>query len=584
MPKKRRGIMRRLVYTYVTIFTIIIIGIEIMAYFVISSISEQTARRGREQLCEQMAVQTADFFDTMYRIAEQVSSNSRVVGAFSALKSESEPGNYFERDILARLDMGSILASYNGPNMRVWRISLYNGQGDFISSGAPVESLGQAGSRLASDDMQELIRQIGDSPKSPLILTPRHDRWSDVYSGQYVSLIYSLSNYYGSEVYGAVELQQPLELLARRLTLDGNDEMTTYLLDGEGRQIWPEGNEFRELDELRYSIVTNELQQYGWTLALAQSRDSVLRPFVSVFWLLLIGGGVLVLAMVPSVYIISRRISAPLVSFSHQVSTVSLGNLPDNWEAEGDIDEIHELRASFSTMMDRLGTAVVFEKKAYLQALQTQMNPHFLYNTLSLISAMGMEAESDDIVYACERLSELMRYVADASFSTLDKEIRSVSDYLEIMKLRYEDGFSYDITTDGDLGAVTMPRLILQPLAENCFEHAFQAVLPPWHIAIEAHGWLDGWEVTVADNGGGFDEERLSKLESEVALYAGDVPKNYGEMQAGGLGLLNTIVRLKLLGDISYEITQNRPRGTLITLRGRTASNGTQAKQGKANI
>jgi len=584
MPKTRRGIMRRLVYTYITIFAVIVLGIEVMAYFIIANVSEQTARLNREQLCEQMAAQTADYLDAMTKIAEQVSSDSRILSMFSSLKNEIEPGNYFERDILARIDMGSILASYIGPTMRVWRVSLYNAHGDFISSGAPVESLGQASRNLASKDARALFRQIGESPKSPVLLPPREDRWSDVYSGQYVSLTYSLSNFYGSEVYGVVEVQQPLELLAERLSLDRNGDMTAFLLDGDGRQLWPDGDAFEDFDELRYAVVSKELPVYRWTLSLAESRDSVLRPFVSVFWLLLIGGGLLVLAMVPVVYIISRRISAPLVRFSRQVRTVSLGNLPDNWVAEGNMDEIHELSLAFIAMMERLGTAVVFEKKAYLQALQTQMNPHFLYNTLSVLSAMGMEGNNDGIVYACERLSGLLRYVTDASASTLDKEIGSVKDYLEIMKLRYEDRFFYDITTEGDLHAVSLPRLILQPLAENCFEHAFKNILPPWRMKIGAQCSGTEWEVRVADNGCGFDEARLTKLESDVALYAGDLPKNYGEMQAGGLGLLNTIVRLKLLGGISYEIKRNTPAGTLIILKGRTIRNGAPAEGKEGNV
>ena len=571
MPKTRRGIMRRLVYTYITIFAVIVLGITIMAYFIIANVSEQTARLNREQLCEQMAAQTIDYLDGMTKIIEQVSSDSRILSMFSSLKNQRTPGNYFEQDILARIDMGSILASYIGPHMRVWRVSLYNELGDFISSGAPVESLNQAATNLMSTETQALFAQIGQSPKSPLLLPPQDDRWSAVYSGHYVSLVHSLASFYGSEVYGVVEVQQPLELLGQRLFLDRNGDMTAFLLDSQGHQLWPTGEAFKDLDELQYAVVSKELPIYGWTLALAESRDSVLRPFVSVFWLLLIGGGLLVLAMVPVVYIISRRISAPLVRFSRQARTVSLGNLPNNWVSEDPIDEIHELSQAFAAMMERLGTAVVFEKKAYLQALQTQMNPHFLYNTLSVLSAMGLEGSNDNIVYACERLSGLLRYITDASVSTLDKEIGSVKDYLEIMKLRYEDSFFYYIVTEGDLGPVSLPRLILQPLAENCFEHAFKNRLPPWQVDIHALCSDTEWEVRVADNGCGFNEARLAKLESDVALYAGDLPKNYGEMQAGGLGLLNTIVRLKLLGGISYQIKENTPTGTVIILKGEGA-------------
>jgi len=574
MPKARRGIMLRLVYTYITIFAIIVVGLAVLAYIIIANVSAQTARLNREQLSEQMAAQTTDFLDAMARMAEQVSSDSRILSIFSSLGSDLEPDGYFERDILARLDIGSILASHNGPSMRAWRISLYNENGDFISSGAPVQSLSRASQNLDTGETREIFKQLNRSPKTPLVLLVQGDRWSDVYKGDYVSLVYSLSTFYGSEVYGAVEVQQPLELLAQRLSFDRNGDMTAFLLDLDGRQFWPEDKQLRQLDELRYATVSKQLPQYGWTLALAESRDSVLRPFVPAFWLLLIGGAILLLAMVPVVLIISKRISAPLVRFSSQVSTVSLGNLPDEWVTDDNITEIHELSLAFTTMMDRLGVALDFEKKAYLQALQKQMNPHFLYNTLSLISAIGMEEENDGVVYACQRLSDMMRYIADTSISTLDKEIGSVEDYLEIMKLRYEDGFSYTINTDGDLSAVTLPRLILQPLAENCFEHAFVSILPPWRIEISALCYGDQWEVCVADNGGGFDEARLKELESDVSSYARDLPKNYGEMQAGGLGLLNTIVRLKLLGDISYEIKRNDPMGTVITLKGRAAISG----------
>jgi sensor histidine kinase YesM len=435
-----------------------------------------------------------------------------------------------------------------------------------------VEPLRQAAENLASVSTQTLFRQIDASPKSPVLLPPQDDRWSGVYTGQYVSLVYSLSNYYGSTVYGAVEVQQPLELLTRRLSLDSNSGMTVFLLDGEGRQLWPTGQEYTEYVDTQYTTVLRILPQYDWSLALTQSRESVLRPFISVFWLLLIGGVFLLLTMALVVYLISRRISAPLVSFSRQVSAASLANLPDNWDMEGNIDEIRDLGMAFSLLMERLSTAVDLEKKAYLQALQSQMNPHFLYNTLSMLSAMGMEAGNDAITYACERLSNLMRYVTDSSFSTLDKEIGSIRDYLEIMKLRYEDHFSYNIVTEGDLCVVTMPRLILQPLTENCFEHAFKEVPPPWRIDIFAKGSPTEWEVSIADNGCGLEEARLAELERNVALYASDLPKKYRDMHAGGLGLLNTIVRLKLLGGISYEIKRLAPTGTVITLKGRTVN------------
>ena len=679
--KPRHGFMRRLMYTYVSIFTVIVVCIMALALVTITGVSNRVARISREQLCAQMAAQTIDYLDAMMKMAEQVSQDSRIMSMFQTLNYDSgpvntaeagttdgiaagasagatvagagttdgiaaeasagatvaeagtvsaaaeasagatvaagngtgaeagaAPENYFDQDILARLEIGSILESYNSRdmqvgnildsynsrNMRVWRISLFDAKGNFVSRGAPVDSIGSAADRVAGADTQELFARLKSSPKTPVILTPREDRWSQI-SGKYISLVYSLSSFYGSEVYGAVEVQQPLDVLTGRLALDSDSGITVNLLDGGGRRIWPDGGggdivdvqnggadgggivgaqdggDGGGADDKGQIAAYMRLPQYNWTLALLQSRESILKPFYSVILYLLIGGGLLVMAMTVAVYLISRHVSAPLVGFTRRVSTASLGALPDNWPVEEDFDELHELGTAFSTMMERLNAAVILEKKAYLHALQAQMNPHFLYNSLAMLSAISMEGGNNTVAYACERLSGLMRYTADASASTLDMEIGNVRDYLEIMKLRYEDYFNYEISTKGDLCGVATPRLILQPIAENCFEHAFKDVEPPWKVVIRAEAdGNNGWEVSVADNGCGFDGARLDELERSVALYTTDLPKNFEALHPGRMGLLNTIVRLKMQGGITCEIKRCKgaASGAEITIRG----------------
>ena len=107
-------------------------------------------------------------------------------------------------------------------------------------------------------------------------------------------------------------------------------------------------------------------------------------------------------------------------------------------------------------------------------SLQAQINPHFLYNTLNVIGIMGTESHNPDIYDACRRLSSLMRYaIADKNGrnSIIGWEIENITDYLELMKLRFEHRVEYQVFCEEMLKNTEIPRLIFQPFVENVFEH-----------------------------------------------------------------------------------------------------------------
>ena len=141
---------------------------------------------------------------------------------------------------------------------------------------------------------------------------------------------------------------------------------------------------------------------------------------------------------------------------------------------------------------------------------------------------------------------------------------------LELMKLRYEGDFTYELTADESLLPMTMPRLTLQPIVENCFEHGFRAVTPPWHVSIAVSREDDRWCIRISDNGCGMDQEALEQLRAQVDSVLENIGANYSDLKIGGLGLVNTIVRLRLVSNdsLTYAITPNDPTGTVVTLRG----------------
>ena len=218
------------------------------------------------------------------------------------------------------------------------------------------------------------------------------------------------------------------------------------------------------------------------------------------------------------------------------------------------IDEIKELEDSFEKMLERMNSSIIQEKKAYALALQAQMNPHFLYNMLAVISSAGSEAGCDSVSTMCVELSDMLRYVAAYQKVTvpLKEEILHTKNYLALMKSRYEDYFSYKIDVSDDLMNIPVPKLFIQPLAENCFIHAFKEKEPPWNIDIKMIGTKDRWELIIKDNGSGISEERIAEIKDKI-------DKALNERQVGnigGLGIVNTIVRLTMTHNknLKYDI------------------------------
>ncbi len=564
--------LRRLVLSYSLVFVTIVVLLMGLAYRYMLAVGEQTAHANQLQLATKVAEQVATYLGELDKMALQVKSDTRIINLFSQLQEESHEGNYFEQDVMASIDVGSILTSHNGPGMPIWRISVYDQHGDFICAGASVTPQSHVTDVLEPVQTRNLMhRLISDRPGYE-VRPPERDRWSGTYTARYTSLLRPITDYYSKEVYGIVEVQQSVEKLEARIALNVLENMQVFLFDHHGIQIFPNDSRFEDLDQSQYAINTRRVPDYDWQVTLVQSRASMMAPYRPLLLYLFLGGVVLFVVLVVGVYFISRRISAPIVSLSKKVREVSASGLSAPIPTEDGSDEVRELSSAFTAMFKRLDDSVACEKKAYMLALQSQMDPHFLYNSLSLISGMGMETGSDKIVDTCEKVSAIMRYASsyDSRITTLGDEIENVSNYLDLMQLRYERHFSFGIAVDPRLKDIELPRMVLQPIVENCFEHGFKPVSPPWRVDIKAACDEYRWTVTISDNGAGFDEARLAELHSKVEQYSLDLPANYKEMKIGGLGLINTIIRLRFSASsrVDCTITGNAPNGTVVVLEG----------------
>ncbi len=181
-------------------------------------------------------------------------------------------------------------------------------------------------------------------------------------------------------------------------------------------------------------------------------------------------------------------------------------------------DEIGELTETFNYMVNRIHILVnqvyqekIAQKTAEIEALQAQINPHFLYNTLDTINWMLIDRDEMEVSAIVVALGKLMQYSMDTATAmvSLSEECRHVRDYLLIQKFRLEDRLEFSLYFDPSLETFKVPKLILQPLIENAIEHGIHHAGRPGILRINAARAGNRVYITVSDNGRGMTPDEL---------------------------------------------------------------------------
>ncbi|MED4602762.1 sensor histidine kinase, partial [Paenibacillus validus] len=290
-----------------------------------------------------------------------------------------------------------------------------------------------------------------------------------------------------------------------------------------------------------------------------------------------LGAAVLVINTLMSVVLavwISRSITGPVSRLVDMAGRMSRGNLdlePLPPPRRSD-DELGLLSAAFGQMSTNLKALIEKDKESLekdrlvkeleLQALQSQINPHFLFNTLNVLSKLalleGAERTSDLIV----SMSNLLRYNLRKLDQpvTLRDELAHVQEYFTIQQARFRDRVRFELDIEPDALQVPVPALTLQPLVENAFVHGIEGMEQGAVIRLEIGHVPEGVRIALSDNGGGMREEVRQAL---LRLEAGTDNKH-----STGLGTRNVFKRLQLFYGRSdlVDIDSEPGKGTTITI------------------
>lgn len=259
--------------------------------------------------------------------------------------------------------------------------------------------------------------------------------------------------------------------------------------------------------------------------------------------------------------IISYNITKPISDLQALMKKAESGQFDVSFDVKTN-DEIGDLGRSFNSMINKINNLIqtvyetrILKKEAELNALQSQINPHFLYNTLQIIDMIAEDEGVEVISSVCRSLSRIFRYSINKGkeIVPLSSEIEHVKNYIYIQKLRFGNRFDVVYDIDESLLNKKIIKLVLQPLVENALLHGIEKKRGKCVIIISAEKSEDNINIYVKDNGVGIEPDVLEKIRAslnEEILHA-----QVEGFDAKSIGLKNVNARLKLYFGDKYGIS-----------------------------
>ncbi|MBE5882698.1 MAG: sensor histidine kinase [Lachnospiraceae bacterium] len=276
---------------------------------------------------------------------------------------------------------------------------------------------------------------------------------------------------------------------------------------------------------------------------------------------------ILVLIVIMSYYI-PLSITQPIIELSEVTDQVSKGDLSVRSEVRNGA-EMEVLSNSLNAMIDKINELLeqvkkeqIRLRKAEFELLQSQINPHFLYNTLDTIVWLAEAGEQEKVVSMVGSLSEFFRTSLNQGkdIISIKEELLHVRSYLEIQQVRYRDILEYEIQVDEGLYSYMIPKITIQPLVENALYHGIKNKRGIGKITISGRKQKNGFEIRIEDNGIGMTEERMAEVRDGI------LHKVPTEKDMYGLYNVNERIRLNFGEEYGLELDSLYNEGTVVAI------------------
>ncbi|SER29513.1 two-component system, sensor histidine kinase YesM [Gracilibacillus ureilyticus] len=343
----------------------------------------------------------------------------------------------------------------------------------------------------------------------------------------------------------------------------------------EIENITGSADEILLVDEKEYMVVQHTSDITGWTIYYLTPVEQLTKGMPTVLIGIIIAGIVGLLIFFVSSFFLATFITRPITRLTKTMREAGKGVLAHNPEILS-TNEINELNQTYNQLAAETNYLVqmVYEKeimknRTELKALQAQIHPHFLFNTLDALYWSLDEKDEEELANVVLAMSELFRYTITKEnqdeWVTIKEELEHIERYMKIMRMRFGNRLNWEKEVDFDWLHAKIPKLMIQPLVENAILHGAGNVVRQSNITvlIEKVVDCDHIRIAITDNGPGMNPDRLGYVKK---LMNGDV----AEQKGSGMALQNVQKRLRLFyGDkaSSLHIHSVEEKGTMVSFK-----------------
>lgn len=320
------------------------------------------------------------------------------------------------------------------------------------------------------------------------------------------------------------------------------------------------------------SATTYDTQYWSWYIIMNINKDILLKDFYTIMKTTSALAGVIILVGVLISLEVSKYISRPIQNLAEKMSSIQDENLDTHIEGDTPFLEISQMNQGFNDMVQRLNTLIntvyrteLAKKEAQFNALQAQINPHFLFNTMQLISWKANEYEAypvcEMVQSLCYMLETTLSYRGEQTFS-LQEEILYLKHYANILHYKYMDKITLNFQVPEELLQCQIPILTFQPFIENSVIHGLEPLQKGGTVTLTARHEGNNLIASISDNGVGIRPDVLRMLRQNIPIERRHNESSYH------MALHNIQTRIKLLygEEYGYTIESTLYEGTSITL------------------
>lgn len=562
-----------LVFSFISVLTMLLMGV--LMYMRFSMLSRQETIESSRKLMEQTGESMEDYLVNMRQISDAVYYNVVKENDFYDKREEIQKGM-------------NLLYEANRDKLRT--IALYNRDGSLVAA-EPVAS------QKEDPDVtrQEWYQKAVDKMENIHFSIPHIQNLFDDNSFRYYWVISSsraveLTENRNSQT-GVLLVDMDFSSISRMMKQinEVSNGQYYYLCDNNGqiiyhpRQIqisdgicrenssvaaaYKDGVYDEEFEDVQRKVIVNTISYTGWKLVGVIPYSLFSHEMINIRYF--IGMVILLMAMMLIIInrVVTQRISRPILKLNHSVMEYEAGKKPEIYI--GGSSEIRHLGYSIQSSYEKseeLMQEIVWEqnerRKSELDALQSQINPHFLYNALDSITWMIEGERNDEAAFMISQLAKLFRISLSQGHTIISvrDELQHAKSYMNIQRIRYKDAFSVTFDVAPELEEYCAVKLTLQPILENSINYGVDPMDDCGEIFIRVKKEEDLLVLSVEDNGIGMSEEEVSLLLTD---------SNRKRKHGSGVGLVNINNRLQILFGKEYGLfIESEPdEGTKVSIR-----------------